>query len=71
MKLGKSVDVLWFQLKFSGSRMQDGRELLIGKNLSCSDSSCAMCGSGLSSSGALFLVSLDVAGSLDQADLHS
>ena len=46
--------------------MQDRREVLIRKNLSSNDGGCAMCGSGLSSSGELFLVSLDVAGSLDQ-----
>ena len=51
--------------------MQDGREVLIGKNLSCSDDGCAMCGSGLSSGYELFIVRLDVTGSLDQADMHS
>jgi len=30
-----------------------------------------MCGSGLSLGGELFLVSLDVTGSLDQADMHN
>ena len=45
--------------------MQDGKEVLIGKNLSCSDGGYAMCGSGLSSGGELFLVSLDMTGSLD------
>jgi len=51
--------------------MQDGREVLIGKNLSCSDGCCAMCRSSLGLGGELFLISLDVAGSLDQADMHS
>ena len=51
--------------------MQDRREILVGKNLFCSDGCCAICGSGLNSGGELFLISLDVAGSLDQADMHS
>ena len=51
--------------------MQDGREVLIGKNLSCSDGFCAICGPSFSSGGELFLISLDVTESLDQADMHS
>ena len=43
--------------------MKNEREVLIGKNLSSNDGGCAMCGSSLG--GELFLVSLDVAGSLD------
>jgi len=51
--------------------MQDGSEVLIGRNLSYRDGGYAMCGSGLGLGGKLFLVTLDVAGSLDQADMHS
>ena len=51
--------------------MQDEREILIGKNLSCSYGGCAMCELGLSSGGELFLVSLNVVGSLNQADKHN
>jgi len=51
--------------------MQDGKEVLIGWNLSCSGGGCAMCESGPGLGGELFLISLDVAGSLDQADMHS
>ena len=51
--------------------MQEGREVIIEKSLSCRDGGYAMCGSGLSSECELFLFSLDVTGSLDQADMHS
>ena len=75
MKLRKSVNVLWFQLKLVVSyigelnaRWKTGPYRI---ELSCSDGGFAMCSSILSSGGELFLVSLDVAGYLNQADMHS
>ena len=51
--------------------MQDGTEVITRKNLSSNDGGCVMCGSGLSLGGELFLLSLDVTRSFDQADMHS
>ena len=75
MKLGECVDELRLELKVvvtNGSEL-DARwkrgsnrvEPILQRWY------CAMCESGLALGDELFLVSLDVAGSLDQADMHS
>jgi len=75
MKLEKSVDVLWFQPKlvvsYIGKLNTRWKRGPSRKDLPCSDGGYAMCGLGLSSGGELFLISLDVTRSLDQADMHS
>jgi len=53
----------------SGSRMQDGRDALMGQNLSCRDVVWFITGSDFE--GELLLINLDVFGSLDQTDKYN